>query len=282
MAYSPSPRPDYSGPTHIPYADVTRHLWGDTEAGNVSDWIYVSTAKIHQLVFGLAPGGAFRHSEEFRTIFGADLIYYVLSGRMVIANPQTGEVHQVAPGEAAFFRKDTWHHVFNYSAEPLRILEYFAPPPSTGTSGAYARKQPYLADVRYQNPAHVGQWPVEQRRVEQEFTIRVLRAADLLWTLKPGAPLPTPVGQFVSTEHLTAAKMELLPGQRTELESHSGDECLYVLDGTVNIFCPDAEGRQWFELSPRDGFFVPAGAQHAYHNISGTPATLIFGVAPTE
>ena len=53
MAYKSSPRPTFDRPTHIPYAGVTRYLWGDEESGKVDDWIYVSSAKIHELVFGL-------------------------------------------------------------------------------------------------------------------------------------------------------------------------------------------------------------------------------------
>ncbi len=86
MGYSASPRPTFSGPTAIPYQAVTRHLWGDDASGEVADWIYASTDKIHQLVFGLPPGRAFRHSEAYRTIFAADLasiigaaVLYVLS-----------------------------------------------------------------------------------------------------------------------------------------------------------------------------------------------------------
>ena len=55
MAYKPSPRPVFDKPSHIPYAGVTRHLWGEEDAGFVDDWIYASTDKIHQLVFGLRP-----------------------------------------------------------------------------------------------------------------------------------------------------------------------------------------------------------------------------------
>ncbi len=36
----------------------------------------------------------------------------------------------------------------------------------------------------------------------------------------------------------------------------------------------------WFELKPRDGFYVPAGAPHQYHNTGSTPAEIIFGIAP--
>jgi hypothetical protein len=37
MAYKSSPRPTFSAATHIPYGSVTRFLWGDEEAGFVSD-----------------------------------------------------------------------------------------------------------------------------------------------------------------------------------------------------------------------------------------------------
>ena len=128
--YRPSPRPTFDGPTAIPYASVTRHIWGDPEAGEVADWIYASTERVHALVFGLAPGTWFRHSPEFRTIFGADELLYVLRGTMVLANPETGEVLRVPRGGSAFFRADTWHHVHAHGNEELRVLELYAPPPS--------------------------------------------------------------------------------------------------------------------------------------------------------
>src|SRR5262249_59210540 len=93
----------YAGPTHIPYAAIPRLVWGDRESGEVFDWTYASTNKIHQLVFGMAPGGSFRHSDRFRTVFAADELYYVLSGTLVLNNPQTGEVHLARRGEGIFF-----------------------------------------------------------------------------------------------------------------------------------------------------------------------------------
>ena len=122
-AYRPSPRPTFDGPAAIPYAGVTRHVWGDAESGEVADWIYASTDRVHALVFGLAPGAWFRHSPEFRTIFGADEMLYVLHGTMVLANPETGEVLRVPRGGSAFFRSDTWHHVHAHGNEELRVLE---------------------------------------------------------------------------------------------------------------------------------------------------------------
>src|SRR6476469_9918071 len=75
--YRPSPRPTFSGPAGIPRRTAQRHVWGDPLAGEVSDWIYVSSEQIHALVFGLAPHGEFRHSPDHRTVFGADELLFV-------------------------------------------------------------------------------------------------------------------------------------------------------------------------------------------------------------
>jgi quercetin dioxygenase-like cupin family protein len=279
MGYSPSPRPTFSGPAHIPYSQVTRHLWGDEAAGEVADWIYVSSDKIHQLVFGLPPGAAFRHSEEFRTIFAADEVLYVLSGLLVLSNPETGEVHRVQPDEAVFFRRDTWHHAFNFSTEPLRVLEIFAPPPSQGTSGSYARTKPFLTTPTYNQAQWQGRWPMALAEAQPNFTMRVLREPDMLWSLE-GQRQQLLIGTLASTEHLTVGKIHLLPGQKSDIHTHQGDESLYLLEGSLNLHLPENDGQRWFELSPRDGFYIPQDAPHQYYNISGQPATLIFGVAP--
>ncbi|MDR0809490.1 MAG: cupin domain-containing protein [Gemmobacter sp.] len=279
MAYKSSPRPVFDKPTHIRYAEVTRHLWGDATTGFVDDWIYASTDKIHQLVFGLPGGGSFKHSEDFRTVFGADEVLYVLSGTYGSANPETGEVRVVKAGEALFFRKDTWHHGFSLSQEPVRVLEYFAPPPSTGTSGAYARTRPYVTQPIYRQDGFVGRWPMAAAEERKAATMHLIREADMLWELDP-ADQGVMTGLFASTEHMTAGKTTVLPGRKSSFTAHGGDECLYVLSGCLNVLTPDREGQVWFELHPGDGFFVPAGARHQYANMGGDPAVFVFGVAP--
>ncbi|HNB52517.1 MAG TPA: cupin domain-containing protein, partial [Anaerolineales bacterium] len=234
MGYSSSPRPTFDRPTLIPYDRVTRHLWGDPEAGQVADWIYVSSDKIHQLLFGLPPGGAFRHSDSYRTIFAADEVFYVLSGVLLLSNPETGEVHRLNPGDAAFFRRDTWHHAFNHSAELGKVLEFFAPPPSQGTSGAYARTLPNLVDCKYTRAELLGHWPMKQQEAEKAQSIQVLRQSDLLWSLE-GYEQQMLVGFYAATEHLTVGQGELLPGRHSDLHAHAGDESLYLLEGTLNI-----------------------------------------------
>ena len=58
----------------------------------------MSSELIHAIVFGLPPGGAFRHSESFRTVFAADELLHVLQGMLVLANPESGEVVRAEPG----------------------------------------------------------------------------------------------------------------------------------------------------------------------------------------
>lgn len=279
MGYSPSPRPVFDGPAHIPYETAARHLWGDPEAGEVADWIYVSSAKIHQLVFGLLPGRMFGHSREYRTVFGADEVLYVLSGVMVIINPETGEVQRAEKGESVFFRRDTWHHAFNYSTEPLRVLELLAPPPSKGTTGSYARTRPYLVSSLYTQNQWLGRWPMERAEARADDSFVVMRNADLLWRME-GHEHHVLVGLIASTEHLTVGTIELLPGQQSDRRCHGGDLSLYVVEGTLNVRVPENEGQRWFELKAGDGFYVPEGVSYQYYNISGATAKLIFGVAP--
>jgi quercetin dioxygenase-like cupin family protein len=245
----------------------------------VADEIYVSSERIHQLVYSLAPGGAFRHSAAYRTIFAADVVYYVLGGTLVLSNPQTGEVHLVRAGEAACFGPDTWHHAFNYGGEPVRVLELFAPPPSQGTAGTYAQTKPLLAASRYTQDQWLGRWPAARAQAESGFTITVVREGDLLWRLE-GEDRPALVGLLVSTARLTAGKVRLLPGGQSAVHAHGGDESLYVVQGTLHVRLPEHEGQRWFELAPADGFYIPQGVAHQYYNIGGEPVEVMFGVAP--
>jgi quercetin dioxygenase-like cupin family protein len=278
-AYVPSPRPDFDGPAHIPYERATRHLWGDDESGRVADWIYVSSDKIHQLVFGLPPGGAFRHSDAYRTVFAADEVFYVLSGRLVLSNPELGEVHVLQPGEAAFFCRDTWHHGLNNETDSLRVLEFVAPPPSQGTSGAYALTRPNLERPKAGQDELIGRWPLSREQAERNFTMLVVREPDLLWRLE-GEDERVLVGILASTEQLTVGKMMLLPGQRSSSHTHGGDESLYVREGSLHVRVETGAGEALYELAPRDGFYVPEGIRHQYYNFSDARTELVFGVAP--
>ena len=273
-AYRASPRPTFERPTHITRQSAVRHVWGDPESGEVADWIYVSSDLIHALVFGLEPHGSFTHSPDHRTVFGADELLYVLEGVMAIANPETGEVHRVEAGESVFFRRDTWHHAFAHGDGPLRVLELFAPPPSAGTSGAYARTRPYLEDSRYARDDLLGRLAPASPEPQ---TLRRLDSRDIAWRRDLGVL----VGLYASTEHLTVGVVEVDPGQAGALHAHGGDEILYVTEGQLIVRAWQADEVSVFEVGPHDACYLPIGSRHEYRNFGGTTARAIFGVAPT-
>lgn len=275
---TPTPRPTFAEATHVRRSDAALHLWGDTESGEVADWVYVSSEKIHHLVFGLAPGGSFRHSESFRTVFAADEVLYVLAGAMALANPMTGEVVRAATGEAVFFRRDTWHHAFTVGSEALRVLEFFAPPPAAGASSAYSKTRPYLDKSSYTDDRWEGRWPEARAERERSATLRLLDDRLALWSLTGEGTL---LGRFASTEHLTVAKVVQNPGGRSDVLQHGGDASLHVTSGVVNIAVHTDERRSWFEVPQDDGFFVPQGTRYEFRNMTGSDCELMLAVAPT-
>lgn len=275
---SPSPRPSFSEPTHIRSDQVTLHLWGDEDSGQVPDWIYVSSEKIHHLVFGLPPGGAFRHSQSFRTVFAADELLYVLAGTMALANPETGEVLLARTGEAVFFRRDTWHHAFSFDDEALRVLEFFAPPPASGASSAYAKTRDYLERPSYVDDRWLGRWPQAKAERDREATMRAMRDDDVLWSLEGRSTL---IGTYVSTEHLTASRIVQRPGASTDVRSHGGDATMHIVRGTANVLLHDVEGQRWFEVRAGDGFFLPEGTRYELRNVTGSDTEVMFAAAPS-
>jgi quercetin dioxygenase-like cupin family protein len=272
--YSPSPRPTFDGPTAISRDAATRHIWGDAHAGNVADVIYASTDRIHALVFELPAGGRFTHSPEFRTVFGADEVLHVLEGTMVAANPETGEVQRVGRGERLFFRRDTWHHAFAHGGEPLRVLELFAPPPSAGTSGAYARERPYLEHSTYADDDALGAVPGWKPGAP---TMHPLTADGIVWRRDHDVL----EGVVASTEHLTVATLEINPGETSSEHQHGGDEVLYVLTGRLWVRAWFGDATFVFELGPDDAAYLPIGSRHEYRNIGRETATALAGVAPS-
>ncbi len=269
--YTPSPRPTYDAPALARRSEIKHHVWGDKHSGLVGDWLYASTEKIHVIEFALAPGQWFRHSPAFRTVFAADELLHVLQGAMLACNPQTGEVVECLAGESLFFRKDTWHHVRAQGAEALRVLEFFAPPPSQGTSGSYAAKQEYLENPLYRRNELLGNCigaaalPTLHRIGSRERSLRL--EGEIA------------VGLIVSTEHLTVAELQVPAGAAGERIAHGGDAMLVGLTGELMIRTHWKSQAASFALGPRDAVFIPQGGQYEVLSFSG-PATALLGVAP--
>ena len=278
MTYRPV-RPAFDEPTFISRESRALQIWGDDESGEVADAIYVSNEKIHMLVFTMPPGGGFIHSGEFRTFFDADELYYVLSGELILNNPETGEVQLARAGQGLFFRGDTWHHGFTHGTEEVRILEFIAPGPLSGNTQAYAHTKPNLTTVKTRVDKWLGRWPEAREEAQRAQTLHVLDERDVLWQLEGEERVL--VGIRAATERATIGSIHLRPGQRSDVHAHAGDECVFALAGEAGIRLPEHEGQTWYELVPEDGMFIPEGTPHRYQNFSGRMATLFFIVGPS-
>jgi quercetin dioxygenase-like cupin family protein len=296
--YHPSPRPAFTGAAVIAGATAARHVWGDAESGEILDRIYVSNDRIHQLLFEICPGGQFTHSPSFRTVFGADEVLYAVDGDLVVANPETGQLVRVSAGEAVFFGRDTWHHAFNWGTGTARVLEYFAPPPATGTSGAYAQQRPFLERSSYAGDAVPGQvipgastvpagtdgslggaaGPAKpaETGTARPGRLTVVRPQDYIWRLD-GDRAPVLTGIIASTPRLTVVRCEVRGTGWSGWLSHPGDTGGYVLAGTLLL---QLDGRAWHELGPGDGFYLPGGEHYQVRNAAAGITSYLAGSAP--
>jgi quercetin dioxygenase-like cupin family protein len=280
--YQPSPRPSFGSTAVIARAEAARHVWGDAESGEVLDRIYVSNDRIHQLLFEISPGGQFTHSASYRTVFGADEVLYVIDGDLVVANPETGQLVRASAGEAVFFGPDTWHHAFNWGTGPARVLEFFAPPPATGTSGAYAQQRPLLGHSRYSGDAVPGE-VIPGAATEGSVPaaarpgrLTVVRPQEYIWRLD-GDREPVLTGIIASTPRLTVVRCEVRGTGWSGWLSHAGDTGGYVLAGTLLL---QVEGRAWHEVSPGDGFYLPGGERYQVRNAAAGITSYLAGSAP--
>lgn len=281
MTRRSSPRPDFDQAVSVRYDEAVMHLWGDNEAGYVADRIYVSSDLIHLIEFTLPPRARFTHSDDNRTVFAADEVMHVVEGEMLLVNPETGEAELVRTGQSVLFRRDTWHHAVNRSpGQPLRVMEFFAPPPSTGASSTYARTRPYLDEWSYADDRWLGRWPMSRAEREVDRCFHLVGERDLLWRLdNPAEDLL--VGLIAATEHLTAGRGALLPGQQSLVRTHGGDLVMVVLAGVMGVFLPDAvEPPSWFELGVGDAFYAPIGTRYQCFAHGSQPVEILFGVAP--
>lgn len=274
--YTPSPRPSYDRPTLIKRTEVKTHTWGDRETGLVADWIYASTDKLHCIVFGLAAGAAFRHSPSYRTVFGADEVLHVLTGTMVTVNPETGEVVQVPAGDSLFFGPGNWHHAHAHHGQPLRVLEFFAPPPSQGTSGPYAATRPYVEVPSGGRDELLGSIPGNPGEAGGASGLRVVRHNDLSWRYQDGLL----VGIIASTPELTVATIEIDPGVHGVPTAHGGDALFVGIQGSVFVRTQFEGATATVEVGALDAVFLPQGTSYEVLSF-GERARAVLGVAPS-
>jgi quercetin dioxygenase-like cupin family protein len=276
MARRATPRPVYDQPHVVTSTNVTRHLWGDAASGFVGDEVLLSTDTLHALIFTLPPGGRFGHSPDNRTVFAADEVYVVLEGTIGVIDPEIGQVVRAQAGDGVFFRRDTWHHGINWGTGPVRVLEFFSPPPATGASSAYAKTVPYLEEPLHANDDILGNWPMGRAAIEDKDSLQLIQDRDMRWRAEGNLQ----VGLMCSTEHLTVAELHLLPGDSSAVRRNSGDALMHVTQGELHVHTPEADAGTWWRVQEGESIVIPDGIAYRLVNQSADAVSLISGSAP--
>jgi len=217
----------------------------------------------------MEPRGNFKHSDQYRTIFGADELLYVLSGVLIINNPENGETHKVESGEAVFFRKDTWHHAFNHSDDYLQVLEFFSPPPLQGTSGLYAKEKKLLKNPIYKR----NNLTYPNNKFINEDSFKIIKNNNLIWSLE-GPDQEVLVGNFVKTEFLNVKLIKLLPKQKTHVFEFKKNTSYLSLNDNIKVNI--VKNKEEYALSRKDGLYFPASTQFFLENTNNYNAEIIF------
>ncbi|MQA78579.1 MAG: hypothetical protein GEV10_08880 [Streptosporangiales bacterium] len=273
-----TPRPTFDGPAIVRHVETAHHVWGDGDAGFVTDRVYVSSDQLHVLEFQLATGGGFRHSPTNQTVFAGDVVYAVLEGTLVIADPRHGEVERVPAGSAVLFRRDTWHHAFNPGLGTVRVLEFFSPPPSRGTASDYAKLQHPPETVHYRDGRYDGRWPFA--RAEREAERRLWLVDDTTALLSfAGDRASHLLGTLVDTEYLTVRSGRVEAGHVEDFRPVDDETVLVVTSGRlwVDVHRPDAGDYTVHCLAPGDAAYLPVGCLARVLVRDGDPATYLAG-----
>jgi hypothetical protein len=258
----PTPRPEFKEPTHIKRENMVLHTWGDSTSGFVTDRVISSTKQLHVLEFELGPSSGFRHSPINQTIFAADILYFVLEGDLILANPETGEVELVSEGSGLLFHRETWNHGFSMGRKTTRVLEYFSPPPAMGAASEFSKRQPPLLVNKYNYGKTVSNWPESQPESKSKSSFLEISDRTSILSFRDSDPTHL-ISTLVATEFLYVIRGTIELGHVEDFALVERESVVYVLEGILIIDSVDANNGQILTsaLSKGDAFFLPKGSK---------------------
>lgn len=235
-------------------------MWGDDEAGFVTDRVISSTRQLHVLEYELPPSGEFRHSAMNQTVFGADVLYFVLEGELILANPETGEMVRVPAGTGRLFHRGTWHNGFNPYAESLRVIEFFSPPPARGTASEYSKNQPPLERTLYTDERWNDQWPAARPEQLRTTSFHEVSENNARLSMRDNKASHL-VAVLVDTPYLRVVQGTVQPGHVEEFVTVLTESVLVVTEGElwVDVWSADMGFQATSVLHPGDAMFLPVG-----------------------
>jgi mannose-6-phosphate isomerase-like protein (cupin superfamily) len=128
----------------------------------------------------------------------------------------------------------------------------------------------------------IGRWPVsgQKARAKPPAFYHIPRSA-MLRTIY-GKEHPIAYAFYVSNDLIHMGELVVPPGgvgsRASEIESHKGDEALYVQEGPIVVYVPETS--EAYEVRPGETMYLPEGTQHQYINYTNHVVKGIFAIAP--
>ncbi len=137
------------------------------------------------------------------------------------------------------------------------------------------------------NVDYLGKWPVDGSKVRKEKRLIVIREDNHLHLIH-GQEQHILISMIVSNDFTNVGLITIPVGGYSEMESHSGDETLYALEGdlTVRTIGPsekeDKKSASYMSHQIQQGekMLIPEDTQHQYLNFTEEPVKAFFAVAP--
>jgi cupin superfamily acireductone dioxygenase involved in methionine salvage len=131
----------------------------------------------------------------------------------------------------------------------------------------------------------LGNWPENISESVKKKEIRVISEEDTIGFIH-GKHNQNKISFYLSNDMVHVGKLILTKGKFTDIESHRGDEALWVLEGNIQIKVWKGDGTQdtvfqeCHSLRTNDKFLIPEGYEHQYFNLSDGTAKILFTISP--
>ena len=244
----------------------------------------ISTNYIQSGIMIIPPGEYFEPPD----IHSGDEVYYVLNGEGAVLDPETGRAVKIKKGQVILIPKGIWHQAFNTCDENLEVLAFIAPlqwqkghaeVPSefTGEAAYYKGSKKQIKGF--------GKWPDYSEVQNATNEICVIKEENALGVIH-GTTKHCLVSFYISNNNLHVGSYTLAAGFSTDMESHQGDEIIYLQEGHLGIEThekiptQEATINDIFEIKGGQFFLIPERTTHRYFNLSDQTLKVMFGVAP--
>ena len=203
----------------------------------------------------------------------------MLQGQFHLSNPDTGQVVELHPGDAALIPACQYHRGYNFSTEEVRVLACvpgaWHTPEMKGNPDliwGYDRIEVRLHDRGSQNSEFrsklhdLRQWPPtgSTERMPAEDNQRIPRSEWLRFITGSPARNAILTSFYLSTTAMAAGSVRIPPNRISSIQQVSGETVIYVERDALAVNIVSTGVDLWAEAG--DCIFIPAGVPFQYHN----------------